>query len=155
MIIAAPTVNESDRLDELESYKLIGLSESEDYDFITSMAAQICGTKISLISLITEDQQWFLSHHGIETKKTPKDFAFCAHAIKSPNDPFIVENALEDERFYNNPLTTGDPHVIFYVGIPLLSSNGYLMECIWLMVIYDAHISLLHALPSPDQGGVS
>lgn len=125
MIIAAPTVNESDRLDELESYKLIGLSESEDYDFITSMAAQICGTKISLVSLITEDEQWFLSHHGIETKKTPKDFAFCTHAIKSPNDPLIVENALEDERFYNNPLTTGDPHVIFYVGIPLLSSNGY------------------------------
>ncbi|GHC58983.1 PAS domain S-box protein [Ulvibacter litoralis] len=117
--------NESERLKELESYQLIGLSEKDDYDFITTMAAQICGTKISLISLITENKQWFLSHHGLEVRETPKDYAFCAHAINQPNEPFIVEDARKDERFHDNPLTTGDPNVIFYAGIPLVTSNGF------------------------------
>lgn len=117
--------NESERLKELESYKLIGLIEDEDYDFITSMAAQICETKISLISLINEDKQWFLSHHGVNVREAPKELAFCAHAINKPNEPFIVEDARKDERFHDNPLTLGDPHVIFYAGIPLTTSNGY------------------------------
>lgn len=117
--------DESNRLKELESYQLIGIGEDEDYDFITSMAAQICGTKISLISLINEDKQWFLSHHGLEVRETPRKYAFCAHAINKPNEPFIVEDARKDERFYDNPLTTGDPHVIFYAGIPLTTSNGF------------------------------
>ncbi|SFN72581.1 PAS domain S-box protein [Salegentibacter flavus] len=118
-------VNEPERLKELESYQLTGLVENDDYDFITSMAAQICGTKISLISLVTDDKQWFLSHHGLEARKTPKDYAFCAHAINTPNEPFIVEDARKDERFHDNPLTTNDPHVIFYAGIPLVTSRGY------------------------------
>lgn len=117
--------NESERLIELESYQLIGLAEDEDYDFITSMAAEICGTKISLISLITEDKQWFLSHKGVDVRETPKQFAFCAHAINNPDVPFIVEDARKDERFYDNPLTTGDAQVIFYAGVPLVTNNGY------------------------------
>ncbi|SHI76704.1 PAS domain S-box-containing protein [Mesonia phycicola] len=117
--------NESDRLKELESYKLIGLPEHDDYDFITEMAAQICGTKISLISLITEDKQWFLSHHGLKARETPKKYAFCAHAINQPSTPLIVEDAREDERFYDNPLTIDDPNVIFYAGVPLITDNGF------------------------------
>jgi PAS domain S-box-containing protein len=118
-------VHEKERLQELESYGLIGLDEHEDYDFITSMAAQICGTKISLISLITEDKQWFLSHRGLAIRETPRDVAFCAHAIVDPHQPLIVEDARKDERFFDNPLTVEDPNVVFYAGFPLVESNGY------------------------------
>lgn len=60
------------KLKELESYQLIGLAENDDFDFIIYMAAQICGTKISLISLITEDNQWFLSHHEFGSSRIAK-----------------------------------------------------------------------------------
>lgn len=116
--------NESDRLNELETYQLVGVAENADYDFITSMAANICGTKISLISLITAEKQWFLSHHGLKTKETSKDYSFCAHAINKPYEPFIVTDAKKDERFSDNPLTTGDPNVIFYAGVPLVTKEG-------------------------------
>ncbi|MFC3978344.1 PAS domain-containing protein [Belliella kenyensis] len=89
------------------------------------MASRVCETKISLISLITEDKQWFLSHHGLEARETPKEYAFCAHAINTPNEPFIIEDARKDRRFHDNPLTAGPPDVIFYAGIPLVSSSGY------------------------------
>lgn len=88
------------------------------------MAAEICGAKISLISLVTEDKQWFLSHHGLKERETTKDYSFCAHAINTPKKPFIVEDARKDERFHDNPLVTGEPNVIFYAGIPLVNENN-------------------------------
>lgn len=117
--------NELDRLKELDSYKIIGELESEDYDFLTQMAAQICDTEISLISLITNDKQWFLSHHGLKERETPKDLAFCAHAINQPENIFLVEDATKDERFFDNPLVTDYPKVIFYAGMPLVTENGF------------------------------
>lgn len=117
--------NELDRLKELDSYKIIGELESEDYDFLTQMAAHICNTEISLISLITDKKQWFLSHHGLKERETPKELAFCAHAINQPESIFIVEDATEDERFYDNPLVTDYPNVIFYAGMPLVTENGF------------------------------
>ncbi|WP_162340845.1 sensor histidine kinase [Cyclobacterium salsum] len=118
-------VNEKLRLRELEAYKIIGAAEEDDFDFLTSMAAQICKTKISLISLITNEKQCFLSHHGVEAKETSRDYSFCAHAINTPDQCFIVTDARQDVRFFDNPLTTGKPHVIFYAGIPLINSNGF------------------------------
>jgi PAS domain S-box-containing protein len=115
--------NEKVRLQELHSYDILGESEQKDFDFLTRMAAEICGAKISLISLITEDKQWFLSHHGLDDRETPRNFAFCAHAINTPNEPFIVEDARKDERFHDNPLVKGKPNIIFYAGIPLVNEN--------------------------------
>lgn len=117
--------NEEKRISELESYKIIGELENEDYDFLTQMAAQICDTKISLISLVTNDKQWFLSHHGLKERETPKELAFCAHAINQPENIFVVEDATKDERFHDNPLVTDYPSVIFYAGMPLVTENGF------------------------------
>jgi len=116
---------EVERLQELKSFNIIGAEEQEDFEFLTKLAAEICGTKVSLISLITEDKQWFLSHHGIDTTETPREHAFCAHAINEPDQLFIIEDSRKDERFKNNPLVTGDPHIIFYAGVPLVSENNY------------------------------
>ena len=127
---------EKERLNELKTYNVLGMPEDDDFDFLTLMAAQICNTKISLISLVTHDKQWFLSHHGLEARETQKDIAFCAHAINQPDEPFIIEDARNDERFLDNPLTVGDPHVVFYAGIPLVSSNGFPLGT--LCVIDDA-----------------
>lgn len=123
-------VNEKERLAALDSYEIIGAIESDDYDFLTQIAAQICNTKIALISLVTEDKQWFLSHHGIETRETPREISFCGHAINHPNEIFIVENASKDDRFFDNPLVTAGPKVNFYAAMPLVNENGFALGTI-------------------------
>lgn len=115
--------NETFRVKELQSYNVIGAAEQEDFDFLTRMAAEICGTKISLISLVTDDKQWFLSHYGLKERETSRDYSFCAHAINTPDEPFIVEDARKDDRFHDNPLVEGEPNVIFYAGIPLINEQ--------------------------------
>lgn len=116
--------NESERLEFLKSINILDTLPEPDYDNITKIAAQICGVPIALVSLIDDKRQWFKSHYGLNATQTPKEFAFCAHAINKPNQPFVVKDSREDERFHDNPLVTGDPHVIFYAGFPLTTNNG-------------------------------
>ena len=117
--------NEKERLKILESYSILDTLPESDYDNLTAIASEICNMRISLISLLDNDRQWFKSHHGLDTTETSKDFAFCAHAINESSNIFVVPDARKDERFYDNPLVTGDPNVIFYAGVPLNSPEGF------------------------------
>jgi len=117
--------NENDRINVLNRYQILDTLSEEEYDALTRLAAQICGTKIALISIIDENRQWFKSKVGLDVSETPRDLAFCAHAIITPNEPFIIEDARLDARFKDNPLVTGDPNVIFYAGIPLVNQDDF------------------------------
>ena len=117
--------NEQARQEELRSYAILDTLPEKEYDAITFLASQICGTRISLISLLDDTRQWFKSHHGLSTSETPKELAFCAHAINDKFNPLIVPDSRKDERFHDNPLVTDEPNVVFYAGIPLITPNGF------------------------------
>ncbi|MDO6516012.1 sensor histidine kinase [Zobellia uliginosa] len=118
-------LNEEYRLKALESFHILNTLEEEEYDAITHIAADICNTPMALVSLVDSNRQWFKSHYGIDATETPRDLAFCAHAINAPEDLFVVEDASQDDRFHDNPLVTGGPGVQFYVGAPLTTKEGH------------------------------
>lgn len=119
-----PLDQESRRQNALREYQIMDTAPEQDFDEITQIASQICGTPISLITLLDEQRQWFKSHHGLDTTETPREQAFCAHAIQQPDQIMIVENPTEDPRFRDNPLVTGDLHIRFYAGAPLVNAEG-------------------------------
>lgn len=124
MIYPSVPENEARRLSSLYEFNILDTLSEHDYEDITAMAAAICKTPIALITLVDRDRQWFKSNRGLNVTETKRDYAFCAHAINSPKEPFIVEDSTKDERFKDNPLVTGEPHVIFYTGVPLVTSLG-------------------------------
>jgi GAF domain-containing protein len=118
--------DENARLRALHRYEILDTPNEREYDDITFLASQICGAPIALISLVDEKRQWIKSRIGLEIEESPRDVAFCAHAISSgESQPLIINDALSDKRFVANPLVTGDPHIRFYAGAPLVTPDKH------------------------------
>ncbi len=115
---------EAERQAALDEHHILDTEPDEDFNRITRLASQMLGVPIALISLVDRQRQWFLSRVGLEASETPREQAFCAHAICS-DDVMVVSDATEDERFKDNPLVTGDPHIRFYAGVPLQTRSGF------------------------------
>ena len=115
--------NEAERLHALRTLRILDTSHEERFDRVTRMAKRMFGVPISLVSLVDEDRQWFKSTQGLEASETPKDISFCGHAINQ-DGLFIIANAMEDERFFDNPLVTEAPNIRFYAGYPLKLRQG-------------------------------
>ena len=115
---------ETRRLEVLQSYRLLDTRPEPAFDDIASMASLMCGTPIALVTLIANDRQWFKARVGMELAETPREQAFCAHAIRNPSALLEVQDASKDPRFMFNPLVVGDPGIRFYAGVPLLTPSG-------------------------------
>ena len=115
--------NESARLAVLKKHEILDTVSEQEFDDIARLASQICAVPIALISLVDENRQWFKSKIGLSATETPRDISFCAHAINNVS-LFEVQNALEDDRFFDNPLVTGGPDIRFYAGMPITTADG-------------------------------
>jgi len=125
MIPAPLPPDEAARLATLERYGIVDTAAEKSFDDIVALASHICGTPISLLSLVDESRQWFKARKGLGPSETPRDLAFCAHALDRGGEPLVVPDALDDQRFADNPLVTGAPNIRFYAGAPLVAPNGH------------------------------
>ncbi len=125
MKIAEPTEDEPARLAALWDLQILDTAAEAAFDSLVKLASSVCGMPIALISLVDRERQWFKANIGLEgATETPRDLAFCAHAIQG-DSLFEICDSLQDSRFFDNPLVTGGPHVGYYAGVPLRLSNGY------------------------------
>lgn len=117
---------EAERQSELDSASILDTGPEAHFDEMTSELSRRLGVPMALVSLVDRDRQWFKSHHGLSATQTPRDVSFCGHVV-ADGQALVVEDALKDPRFADNPLVLGDPNVRFYAGFPLRTSSGHVL----------------------------
>jgi two-component system cell cycle sensor histidine kinase/response regulator CckA len=125
--------DERQRLLGLHKYEVLDTPPELAFDDLTLLAAHICGVPIAMVSLVDDNRQWFKSKVGVSLTETPRDVAFCAHTILHPNEVLEVKDAAADPRFTDNPMVTGEPHIRFYAGAPLVTPDGHAIGSLCVM----------------------
>ncbi len=123
MIIAPIPADEAERLQALRELLILDTAPEERFDRLTAFAADEFDVPIATVTLVDAERQWFKSQVGLAICETSRDASFCAHTIHL-SDIMVVEDALRDLRFFDNPLVTGDPFIRFYAGAPLVLASG-------------------------------
>lgn len=124
MLCPPHPLDEAARREALLRSRLLDTVPEECFDRLTRLARQALGTAMAIVSLVDSDRQWFKSRQGIAATQTPRDISFCGHAILAA-DLLLVPDATQDPRFSDNPLVVGEPHIRFYAGLPVRSSDGF------------------------------
>jgi GAF domain-containing protein len=123
--MAAPsTTRDAARVAALNRYAILDSEPEQSFDDLVILAAHICQVPMAMLSLVDDHRQWFKSKFGVQVGETPREISICSHAIQQ-GDLFVVPDTLADSRFRENPLVTGEPHIRFYAGTPLINEDGY------------------------------
>lgn len=124
--------DDAQRVNSLASYNILDTPSEEAFDRLTRLACRQFATPVALLTLVDRTRQWFKSRQGFDTPETPRDLAFCGHAILS-DAPLVVLNTKRDARFRTNPLVCGSPGVRFYAGAPLVTREGFRLGCLCII----------------------
>jgi len=132
--------NDAERLESLYALSILDTEPERSFDVITRLASEVLGVPIAVVSLVDKNRQWFKSCVGFDAKETPRDYAFCAHAILS-EEVTVVEDARLDERFRDNPAVTGPPYVRFYAGMPIKGGGAFNLGTLCVVSLEPKQIS--------------
>ena len=120
---AALPADEEKRLAAVYRLGLLDTEAEERFDRHARIAAAAFDAPIALVSLVDRERQWYKAHYGFDFSETSRDMGFCSHAILD-SEPLVISDALHDDRFADNPVVVGEPHVRFYAGVPLHAADG-------------------------------
>jgi PAS domain S-box-containing protein len=138
------------RLAALRAYAILDTPPEREFDEIAEMAAQACGTPMAHINFVDADRQWIKAAVGHATRTMPLEFGFCTEAMREDGALVLPDLAAVPESAAN-PLVTGEPHLRFYAGVPLVTPDGWAIGTLCVLdrvprTLSDQQLFILKAL---------
>ena len=137
--MALVSTNEAARVAALDRYAILDTEPEQSFDDLVILAAHVCKTPMASLTLVDDHRQWFKSAVGVQVRETPREISFCAHAIEQ-DGLFIIPDTLQDPRFKDNPLVSGEPHARFYAGAPLVNDDGFALGTLCVVDRLPRHL---------------
>jgi anti-sigma regulatory factor (Ser/Thr protein kinase) len=135
---------EAARLETLRKYQILDTDPEVAFDDLALLASHICATPMAAITLVDHDRQWFKARVGVPVSETPRSISFCSHAIEQ-RGIFVIPDASKDERLRDNPQVTGDMHIRFYAGAPLIAREGHALGTLCVVDRRPRHLTAAQA----------
>ncbi|MFD1611947.1 MBL fold metallo-hydrolase [Sphingomonas tabacisoli] len=133
--------DETERVAALKRLGILDTAPEERFDRHTRIASALFKVPIALVSLVDADRQWFKSCFGTDVCESSRETSFCAHAIVSNDDMLIVPDALQDDRFRDNPMVSDGPRIRFYAGSVLHSPEGQRVGTLCILDVRPRNLS--------------
>ncbi|WP_158252395.1 GAF domain-containing protein [Cryobacterium sp. Y57] len=114
---------ETDRQEVVDELHLLPGEARVGLQRIVSLVKQVFNAECALITVLDHDRMWYLARAGAGLAETTRAASFCDLAILG-NTALVVRDTRDDDRFRDNPLVVGDPHIRFYAGFPIESRLG-------------------------------
>ena len=125
-------IDDDDRVATLRQYDILDTRPEREYDHVVAMLRSSCGVTHSAITLVDMDRQWFKAQEGFDVLETGRSVSFCSVAMHL-SETLVVDDTHRDRRFAHNLLVTGEPHIRFYAGAPLVSTEGFPLGAVCLV----------------------
>jgi PAS domain S-box-containing protein len=117
---------EARRMEALHRYRILDTPDEPAFDRIATLARDLLGTPVALVSLVNGTRQWFKAHLGTGLREAPREWSFCQYTIQGKTgEAFVVPDALADPRFAQSPLVMGTLRTRFYAGVPMVAPDGF------------------------------
>lgn len=142
--------SEITRLLALDSLAILDSPPEEMFDDLVALAADVCGVAMAAVTFVDADRVWLKSTHGLDISELPHNRSFCVHVVAG-SEPIEIADTHRDPSFATHPMVTGDPHLRFYAGVPLVVDEGQTVGTLCVMdreprILTAAQRSLLHRL---------
>lgn len=126
--------NETQRLAAVRELDILDTAPEIAFDEIGELAAQICLCPVAYVSFMDDDRLWHKARYGLppEFTQCPREIAICATTVCG-TELIVAPDLRQDPRFNENPFVTGDPHMQFYCGMPLITDEGYALGTLCVM----------------------
>ena len=117
-------MDEEERLEALKKYRILDTDPEPQFDRVADMARRQFGMPIGFVAFMDSDRNFLKARGAMPMSEAPRDISFCGHAILD-DKVLVIPDASADERFAENPVVTGDFHIRFYAGAPLITPDGH------------------------------
>lgn len=124
--------DEASRLAALAEYEILDTGPERPFERMVRLVQRLLDVPIATVTFVDKDRQWFKARRGLDATETARNVSVCDRTIRS-HAPMVVPDLRQDPRFRDLSVVTDEPKIVAYLGIPLVTPEGFVLGALCAM----------------------